>query len=285
MPRPMIDGSIPITRTEGIRFGEAGGKPLLLDAVYPQGKPERPRPAVIWVHGGGWAFGTREDRWMSPYLATHSFFAISVDYRLSGEAKFAAQIHDVKAAIRWLRANADEYGVDPDHIGIWGDSAGGHLASLAGVTGDLPELEGDSGSPGYSSRVQAVAAGNSPSDFLGSIGGEMARTDPDAPVIQLFGGTVSEKEDLMRLASPIFHVGPDSPPYFIANGTLDETVPFEQGERMYQALMAAGVEAEFVPLKGRYHNYTGRIKVTDDEWRGWELGLMALSFFIKHLRS
>ena len=201
---------------------------------------------------------------------------------LSGEAVFPAQIHDVKAAIRWLRANAETYDIDSDHIGICGGSAGGGLASLAGLTGDLPELEGDAGSPGHSSRVQAVAVASSPSDFL-LPGGEM-RNDADGPVTWLFGGTVAEKRELMRLASPITHVSRDAPPFLIAHGTLDETVPFEQGERLYRALVDVGATAEFIPIVGVYHNWLtrveGEIPGREDTWK---LGPMALPFLRKHL--
>lgn len=113
MPEVEVDASIPLTREEGIAYGEAAGKPLLLDAAYSAGTPDSPRPAVVYVHGGGWRSGTRQDPWFTPYLATHGFFAVTIDYRLSGEATFPAQIHDVKAAIRWLRANAEMYQIDP----------------------------------------------------------------------------------------------------------------------------------------------------------------------------
>ena len=138
MPDVRIDDSVPLKHIFGVQYGEADGQPLLLDAVYPEDERETPRPAVIYVHGGGWYEGTREDGWMSPYLATHGFFAVSIDYRLSGEAPFPAQIHDVKAAIRWLRAHAQIYRVAADRIGIWGDSAGAHLAALAGLTVTCP---------------------------------------------------------------------------------------------------------------------------------------------------
>jgi len=182
----------------------------------------------MWLHGFGWFAGTRRDNLeisMCAFFAAHGFATVSIEYRLSGEATFPAQSHDVKAAIRWLRANAEAYGIDPDHIGLCGGSAGGGLAALAGLTGDMPEMEGDSGSPGYSSRVQAVAVASAPSDFF-LPGGEM-RNDTDGPVTWLFGGTVAEKRDLMRLASPITQVSRHAPPFLIVHGTLDETVPFE----------------------------------------------------------
>ena len=228
---PRLGQPLPLTFVPDVPYGEADGKPLLLDVIAPPGRSGPPRPAVIWLHGFGWFAGTRRDHLevsMCTFLAAHGFFTVSIEYRLSGEATFPAQIHDVKAAIRWLRANAATYRIDPAHIGVWGGSAGGHLAALAGLTGDLPELEGHSGSPGYSSRVQAVAVASAPSDFLRP-GGAMTN-DADGPVERLFGGTVAERREMMRLASPITHVSPGAPPILIAHGTLDETVPLEQGE-------------------------------------------------------
>lgn len=284
MTMPRIDHPMPLAFIPDVQYGEADGKPLLLDAITPRGTPDRPRPAVVWLHGFGWFAGTRRDNLeisMCLFLAAHGFFTVSIEYRLSGEATFPAQIHDVKAAIRWLRANAATHGIDPAHIGIWGGSAGGGLAALAGLTGDLPELEGSSGSPGYSSRVQAVAVASSPSDFLRP-GGEMSN-DADGPVERLFGGTVAEKADLMRLGSPIAHVSRSAPPFLIAHGTLDETVPFEQGKWLYEALVAAGVEAEFIPIEGVYHNWLTEVEGIPGREDTWKLGPLALPFFTKHL--
>lgn len=287
MTMPRIDDPRPLVFIPDLRFGEADGKPLLLDLVAPRPVGGLLRPAIIWLHGYGWFAGTRRDHLeitMSTLLASAGFIAVSIEYRLSSEATFPAQIHDVKAAIRWLRANAATYGIDPDHIGIAGASAGGGLAALAGLTGDLPELEGDSGSPGYSSRVQAVAVASSPSDFL-QPGGEM-RNDVDGPVSWLFGGTVAEKRNLMELASPITHVSRDAPPFFIAHGTLDETVPFDQATRLYEALQNAGATAEFFPMEGLYHNWMAQAESEiPDREDTWKLGPMSLPFLRRHLVS
>lgn len=286
MTMPRIDDPQPLTFIPDVQYGEADGKPLLLDVIAPQGTLGTPRPAVIWLHGFAWLAGTRRDNLeitMCAFLAAHGFFTASIEYRLSGEATFPAQIHDVKAAIRWLRASAADYGIDPEHIGVWGGSAGGHLAALAGLTGDLPELEGHSGSTGYSSRVQAVAVASAPSDFLRP-GGEV-RNDADGLVARLFGGTVAERGDLMRLGSPIHQVRPGAPPFLIAHGTLDETVPFEQGERLHAALLAVGAEAQFIPIEGVYHNWLTTIEGIPGREDTWRLGPLALPFFEKHLRA
>lgn len=282
---PSLDHAVPLTLHAGVPYGEVGGVRLLLDLVLPQQAAAQRAPAALMVHGGGWFAGTRADvvTYWCAQLAAHGIVAASVDYRLSAEATFPAQIHDVKAAIRWLRANADTYGIDPNRVGIWGHSAGGHLAALAALTGDLAGLEGSCGTPGVSSRVQAVAIASAPSDFL-SPGAEMVNDDPSAehPVTQLFGGTVAERAELMRLASPITHAHPDAPPFLITHGTLDETVPFGQARTLHRALVAAEVPVEFVPIDGGYHNLN-----LDPERcppiGPPELAPMTLRFFQQHL--
>lgn len=277
---PSIDCDARLALIPGIVYGDADGVPLLLDLVL----PESPTGAVsIWLHGGGWYAGSRIDGisyWCS-LLAAHGIAAAAVDYRLSGDAVFPAQIHDVKAAIRWLRAHADDYGLDSGRIGIWGHSAGGHLAALAALTGDLAELEGDCDTPGVSSRVKAAAMASAPSDFL-SPGGELVN-DGDGPVTQLFGGTVTEREALMRESSPLAHVHPGAPPFLIAHGTLDETVPYDQATRLRDALESVDVPVEFISIDG-YHNWNP--KPADPIWpkvRYVEFAYHALRFFQRAL--
>ena len=258
--------------------------PLYLDMLCPSPLPASPAPVVIYLHGGGWAEGERSTGlypWLNPLLAAHGFLTVSVTYRLSRFAPFPAQIHDAKAAVRWLRAHASEYHINPDRIGVWGDSAGGHLAALLGVTAELPDLEGDCGSAQYSSRVQAVVARCTPYDFLNP-SGELLNDVP-SPVTQLFGGTVSEQKDLMRKASPLSHVRPGAPPFHIVHGTRDETVPFEQAEHFTQALKAAGTPVDFLALEGAYHNLCQEqlLPWTDTPWE--DLGWKALAFFQRHL--
>ncbi len=280
---PAPDHVVPLTLIPGVCYGEGQGTPLLLDMVCSQDRPPTAGPAVVWLHGGGWFGGSRveEVSYWCALFAAHGFLAVSVDYRLSGDACFPAQIHDVKAAIRWLRATAGQYQVDPDRIGIAGFSAGGHLAALAGLTSDRPELEGHGGSAGYSSRVQAVAVASAPSDFLRT-GGAMINDAP-SPVTKLFGGTVAEYQDLMQLASPVAHVTPAAPPFLIAHGTLDETVPFEQAEQLHTALATAGCAVEFIVREGAYHNWNARPDPTFPSVRYWEFGPLALAFMQKHL--
>lgn len=278
---PSVDRIAPLTLLPGLQYGKAGDAALPLDLVLPGDGGTGPRPAAVWLFGGGWFSGSRgggPSYWCSS-LAAHGIVCAAVDYRLSQYAPFPAQIHDVKAAIRWLRGNADTYRIDPDRIGIWGHSAGGHLAALAALTGDLPALEGDCGTPGVSSRVQAAAIASANSDFL-----SLDLPDLDNPAItQLFGGGLAEREDLMRLASPITHVQPGGPPCLIAHGTRDETVPFSQAEQLHRALLDAGVPVEFVPIDGGYHNWNQSPEATWPKVRYFEFARLALRFFQQHL--
>ena len=244
---------------KGIVYGEADGKPLLLDLVYPTETPGMPvpehTPAVIDIHGGGWAIGQRAiERGLM--LALYGFFHASIDYRLSHEAPFPAQIHDVKAAIRWLRAHASEYRVDPNRIGLTGGSAGGHLSALAGVTGDMPELEGDCGWAGYSTRVQAVAAVNPVTDFDASAA-EYPWLHTADEVRMLFGSELQDSPDLRELASPVAHVTDDAPPFLLIHGSADDIVVPSQSERLYDALRAAGIPAALVMYDGADHPLYG----------------------------
>ncbi|MFL5626861.1 MAG: prolyl oligopeptidase family serine peptidase [Ktedonobacteraceae bacterium] len=166
-------------------------------------------------------------------------------------------------------------------LNVQGDSAGGHLASLLGLTGNQPDLEGHSGSPGYSSSVQAVIARVAPSDFL-QPDWHMIRQGEN-PVTRLFGGSIQERAELMRLASPITHVTSSAPPFQIVHGTHDETVPFEQAERFVAALQEVGAKVDFIPIQGVYHNLRNHpdLPWAEENWE--QLGWQALSFFQKHI--
>ena len=222
------------------------------------------------------------ESWCCPLLAANGFVAATVDYRLTPEAPFPAQLHDVKGAIRWLRANADGYGIDPERIGAWGFSAGGHLAALAGTTGEVPELEGEVGPQGYSSRVQAVAAGSPATDLLRG-GGAWLRRDHETLKL-LFGGE-KPTDDQTRVASPAYHVSPKSPPFLLARGTRDQSAPFEQSVILRDALVKAGVDVELVPVEDALHNWLPRLSrfPGDDGIR--DFGPMALPFFERRLLS
>jgi acetyl esterase/lipase len=278
MSTPTKFPSVEVTWINDVPFGAARETTLLLDACFPSHTSTTPRPAVLWVHGNGWSAGHRcDDAGICQFFAHHGFFAVTMDYRLSQQATFPAQIHDVKAAIRWVRANASTYAIDPQHIGIAGFSAGGMLAALAGLSGDKPELEGTSGSPGYSSRVQAVAIGAAPADFLDYTSGEVYDF-----LTHFFDGTQTERADRWRLASPIYHVHRGAPPFLIAHGTDDELVPFAQAARLAQALQAIGVEVEFLPIAGVDHNWKPPQQMAAEGRRSADLEHLALPFFQRH---
>jgi acetyl esterase/lipase len=241
-----------------VPFGNDGA--LLLDVVRPADRPAARMPAVVFVHGGGWSGGDKKTgiRWLLPF-AQSGYYCVTINYRLSGEARFPAQIHDCKTAVRWLRAHADEYGVDPDRIGAWGMSAGGHLAALLGVSGGVESLEGNGGWPAYSSRVQAVCDYYGPTDLPRfPAHSDKQYGTPDSPEVLLLGGTMDEKPELARLASPVTHISAADPPFLIMQGTADETVPAAQSGEFHAALKKAGVESELRLYPGAGHSLDNR---------------------------
>ena len=257
-----------------VEYGKAGEVPLLLDVIKPKGVAEGKRPVIVWIHGGGWQNGNKNSGLgrLGAWVAQGDYVGISVGYRLSGVATWPAQIHDCKAAIRWVRANAERLGIDPDKIGVWGSSAGGHLVALLGTSSDVKELEGDNGSPGVSSRVTCVVDYCGPSDFLRFARSGASAANANGPVSKLLGGPVSEREALAREASPATYVTQDDPPFLVVHGSDDRTVPFAQGETFYKKLKAAGVDATFVKMEGGGHGIGGP-----------EVTARAKAFFDKHL--
>jgi acetyl esterase/lipase len=220
-----------------------GARPLELDLYLPA--DAAPAPVVVFLHGGGWRLGSRHSagpayRGADPtpfeQVAQAGIAVASVDYRLSGEAVWPAQLHDAKAAVRWLRSRAGELGIDPDRIAAWGESAGGHLADLLGLVDD-PALEGEVGVTGPSSRVAAVAAWYAPSDLVGFT--TDAGTDPaDAQTreAQLLGAPAASVPDRAAQASPVSHASPAAPPFLLLHGRADRFVPCVQTERLAQRL-------------------------------------------------
>jgi acetyl esterase/lipase len=181
----------------------------------------------------------------------------AIEYRYSSEALFPAQLHDCKAAIRFLRAHAATFGLDPARIGVWGASAGGHLAAMLGVTADRPDLEGDQGWPEVSSSVQAVCDWFGPTDFLrmDAAGSSMRHDAPDSPESQLIGGPIQEHTERVARANPITYIttGRPLPPFLVMHGDQDPLVPFNQSELLVDALRAAGAGVTFQPISGGGH--------------------------------
>lgn len=276
---------------QSVQYGSVPGLPawqsrLHLDLLLPEPAPSPRVPVVVYLHGGGWAEGERSVAmvpWLNPLLAAHGFATASVTYRLSRAAPFPAQIHDAKAAIRWLRAHAEAYGLDPERIGVWGDSAGGHLAALLGTSAGVADLEGGCGSPEFSSSVQAVVARCAPSDFV-----RFRLDDEDTPgsvFWQLFGGPRSEHDDLAQLASPVTHVHAGMPPFLLVHGTDDETVPYEQTTLLADALQDNGATVVVRGVPGGHHSMLPDIDAPwgNEPWT--DLGHEALAFFTEHLKG
>lgn len=238
--------------TQDVMFAKVDGHELKLNLFLPEGV-DNP-PMVVFIHGGGWKNGSYKNcpvKW----LAEDGIAVASIGYRLSDKGIFPAQIHDCKGAIRWLRAHANDYGYDATRIVVTGTSAGGHLALLLGVTGDVSELEGVvGGNIEQSSQVQGIVDYFGSSDFLLRSRTQPAKTeDPKGSVTLLLGGKVSEKMDLAKLASPAYHVTADDPPLLILHGENDKTVYLPQAERMEQVYKDAGLSVKLTVIPGVGH--------------------------------
>ena len=244
-----VEGSPPV---RDVIFATPDSHELRLDLFLPKGATNP--PLVVFIHGGGWRNNSYK-KCLTPWLTEHGFAVASIGYRLSDQAKFPAQVHDCKAAVRWLRAHADQYGYNADRIGVAGTSAGGHLALMLGVTGGVDELEGDvGGNSDQSSRVQAVVDYYGPSDFLLRSQNQPSKTEkPDSPVRQLLGVAASKDEELAKLASPAFHVTQGDPPILIVHGERDKTVFLDQSKRMVEEYGKAGLDVTLVVVPGAGH--------------------------------
>ncbi len=241
-----------VKKNKNIEYARLASGPLLLDIYTPKKFTGR-LPVIVWLYGGGWEFGSKTFCPIA-YLAAKNVAIVSINYRLSGVAPFPAQIFDCKGAVRWLRAHAEEYHFDPDHIGIFGVSAGGHLGALLGTTADNPKLEGDvGGNLNFSSRVQAVCAFYPPTDLDLLVTDPADRNSAKTMVGKLLGGPLNQNLDKAALASPLRFVSQDSAPFFLLHGEKDSLVPVQQSELLYDALKKAGVEAHLVIVPGKGH--------------------------------
>ena len=247
-----------------------GVRPLELDLYLPA-EASALAPLVVFLHGGGWRVGSRRTigpayaGWTpSPFeqLAASGVAVASVDYRLSGEAQWPAQLHDAKAAVRWIRARADELGVDPDRLAAWGESSGGHLAALLGLTGS--DLDGQVGVVGPSSAVRAVVAWYPPAD-LAAMPTDTG-SDPmaaDSREALLLGAPLPTVPERTAEASPVSHVGPDAPPFLLLHGLSDRLVPSRQSERLHDALLAVGAPVERDTYPDADHMWLGTPEVAE----------------------
>jgi len=222
-------------------------------------KFKKPYPLVIWIHGGGWQKGTKDFFGKQAFLLKHGFAMASINYRLTREAQFPEQVYDSKAAIRYLRKYADQYGLDANKFGLWGSSAGGHLVSLIGTSYGVQELEGNLGAFSFSSKVQAICDWFGPSDLnqmnISSTDKSKGAKQNTKPIIKFLGGPFTEKQEEAKMASPMHYVTKDDPPFLIMHGEKDPLVPIEQSEMFHEALQKAGVDSEYVPVKEGIHSF------------------------------
>jgi acetyl esterase/lipase len=238
-----------------IEYRRVDGKPILLDVYQPQGA-DKPLPVLLWIHGGGWESGDKNSA-PDGFDGNRGYAAVSIDYRLSNVATFPAQIEDCRAAVRWIRAHAKEYNLDPNRIAVWGVSAGGHLAALLGTSADIKRLDGDcKDNLQYSSAVQVVIDWCGPTDLL-----HMGNCIPDT-LERFLGGPPAKVRAKAEMASPITFVSKNDPPFQIMHGEADDIVPCQQAQTLHDALRRVGVECELHIFKGIGHGYydAGRVE-------------------------
>jgi acetyl esterase/lipase len=252
-------------------YSHAGGVARLADVFLPSSGAV-PHSVVIWLHGGGWRFG---DRRLAPDLSRFAWRSglavVSIDYRLSDEARFPAPVEDVKTAVRWVRSVASRFGFDDRNIGLWGSSAGGHLAACAALSSENEFLSKEH--PGYSSAVQAVCDGYGPTN-LGRIdehrsslpragndaesilvGGVLPAGDPESFESRFLGAPVNDAARLVQLADPVHYVHSGSPPFLILHGLADTLIPAEQSRYLFNALSAAGCDATLILFQNLRHGF------------------------------
>jgi len=247
-----------------------------LDLYLPAG--EGPFPLIIWVHGGAWRAGSKENPPALRYLE-QGYAVASINYRLSQHAIFPAQLEDCKAAVRWLRANAVRHRLDPERFAAWGASAGGHLVALLGTTGDTKQFEVGEHLE-QSSAVQAVADWFGPTDFLqmnpqaGPLG-TMDHDAADSPESKLVGGPIRDNPDKVLRASPLHYVSPGDAPFLIVHGDQDPLVAHGQSELLEAALKQAHVPVEFYTVQGGGHG----------GFKDPNVDALLDAFFEKHLKT
>lgn len=269
----------PFTRaqstTTDIEYARVGDRALMLDLHLPK---EPNPPLIVYVHGGAWRAGSKSDVPIAPLIA-HGFAIASVDYRLSTEAQFPAQVHDIKAAIRFLRAKSDLFHLNTQRIAIIGSSAGGHLAALVGVTNGVKELEGTEGEHlTQSSDVQCIVSlyGASNLQTILSQSTEFGLR-MRVPALQLLlGGQPDEKPELAKLASPVAQLDKADPPLLLLHGTDDPQMPPQQSDEFTKAYRALQLDVTLVPMKGSKHG--------GHEFYDEERTKLVATFLKKHLK-
>lgn len=236
-----------------------------LDLYLPTKRSAKHLPLIVFIHGGAWQNGDKASgkRFVNDLVASGEFVGASINYRLSHHAIWPAQIHDCKAAIRWLRGNADKYGIDPERIGVIGTSAGGHLVAMLGTTGGVKELEGKLGEHlEQSSRVAAVVDFFGPTELLtmNDFPGKMDHNAPNSPESKLIGGPIQKLKEKTNAASPIHYVSADDATFLMIHGTEDPLVPFDQSRKFDQLLDKTKVPSTLITIEGGGH---GRFRLQE----------------------
>ena len=258
----------------GVEYANPDDTHLQLNIARPK-KLAASMPAVLCIHGGGFRGGNRQSYDSTCIkLAQHGYVAFTASYRLAPKFQYPAAVHDVKAAVRWIRANAAKYGIDPERIGVTGGSAGGHLAQFLAVTGDVKKFDGTGGNPEQSSKVACVVNYYGPSDFTKSYG----KSVDAAEVLPLWlGGNLETARQKHIESSPLNWVTPDAAPTLCIHGTDDKYVAHEQAVWMVDRLKSCGVEAELLTLQGAGHGFRGKDAETAEQ--------AMFAFFAKHLQK
>lgn len=258
-------------------YETVGDRKLHLD-LYQSKNIKSPQPLVIWIHGGGWKAGSKK---LPPKrvkaLIDKGFSVASVEYRLSGEAIFPAAVTDCKAAVRFLRANAKKYKLNTDKFGVWGSSAGGHLAAFLGTSGDVKEFDVGSNLTA-SSRVQAVCDWYGPTDFLKMNDSSLSKMNhlaENSPESKFLGAQITKIPETVKKANPCTYVSKDDPPFSIVHGDVDSTVIYSQSELLEAALKKAGVEVKLHKIEGQGHGFRGESAAVTLN--------MAVDFFVSKL--
>jgi acetyl esterase/lipase len=272
-PRKLVPAPEGVEVLRDITFSTVDEQELQLDLYRPK-KASGMLPVVVWVHGGGWKNGSK-DRCPAAWLAAHGFTVASINYRLTHEAQWPAQIDDCRAAVRWLRENAKTLNLNPDRIGAWGSSAGGHLVALLGTL-DPPDSEGTS------SQVQAVCDWFGPTDLLTMPPNTISETRTEADIAQsngakLLGATVRDVPALAKQASALCQVSEDDPPFLIMHGEKDPGVPLSQSQRLHEKLLTAGAQSELKVIANAGHG--------GKEFQAPEAKQLVLDFFSKTLKD
>ncbi len=257
---------------EAVAYGQASGQTLLMDCFHlPQSK--RPMPAIIWMHGGGFTEVemTRLSRPEKSFvaLAKRGYFIASIDYRLAQLEPFPAQIQDAKCAVRFLRANCERFGIDPDKIGVWGESCGGQLAGLMAVEEGIEGFEGDGGWPCVSSKIAAAVSWYGGFDIA-----SFTSMQKDPRFLVIYGGSFEEKRDLVVKASPITYAHKKLSPILAMCSNTDHRVPDEQSLRFCETARAHGNDASFIMVPNQGHGY----------FEGDEYYEQIYAFFDKHMK-